>query len=143
MVPPTMAIKWLTFALLLSALFSAEAQTINAASCSASDVQTAFNSVVNSTTTVNIPSCSGTGWTTQVKLTVPSGSTTLTVQGSTAVSGTCSPGGSCTASDSTVIVDNYASNNSPLIVTTGNSSSFFRLTGITFKGGTGTVKYQG
>ena len=135
MVPPTMAIKWLTFALLLSALLGAEAQTITAASCNASDVQKAFNSVTSSTTTVNIPS--GTcHWSTQVTLTVPSGSTTLSILGAGSLT---TPGGG----DVTNIVDDYASNNQLLTLVTAGASSFFRFAGITIKGGSGVVKWSG
>src|SRR5580658_8892268 len=85
------------------ALATARAQIINAPSCSQTDVQNAFNSVVASTTTVNIPA--GTcDWTTQVTLNVPSGSTTLSVLGAGSLT---TPGGG----DATVIVDNFASNN--------------------------------
>jgi len=139
-----MAKKWLFLILLLSAI-SAESQTINAASCNASDVQQAFNSVTASTTTVNIPS--GTcNWSGQVTLTVPSGNTSLTVQGQSATNIACNAAGFCTggATDGTVIVDNYASTNSLLIITTNSTtSSLFRLTGITIQGGSGSVKYQG
>ena len=132
---------WL-LAMLGALVVGAEAQTINAASCSQSDVQTAFNSVTSSTTTVNIPT--GTcNWTAQVTLVVPSGSTTLTIQGQSTTTGTCAPSGSCSATDSTVIVDNYSSNNSPFAITTAGSSSFFRISGLTFKGGSGSVKWKG
>src|SRR5438132_11764309 len=42
--PMTGPMKWLSCILLLSALFGAQAQTINAASCSSTDVQNALNS---------------------------------------------------------------------------------------------------
>lgn len=133
-------IRAVLLGLLLSTLFSAEAQTINAASCSSADVQSAFNSVVATTTTVNIPACSsGVGWATQVTLTVPPGSTTLSVIGAGNLSTT---GGG----DQTVIVDNYANSNALLKITTGSVSSTFRLAGITFRGGstgTGNDKYDG
>jgi hypothetical protein len=103
------------------------AQTIKAASCSQTDVQNAFNSVIPSTTTVNIPACSS-SWSGQVTLTVPSGSTTLTIVGAGSQSTT---GGG----NQTVIVDNYVSSNPLLVINTAGSSSFFRLTGITFQGG--------
>ena len=116
---------------------SAEAQVINAASCSQSDVQTAFNSVSASTTTVNIPACSGgVGWSNQVSLTVPSGSTTLSILGAGSLS---SQGGG----DATVIIDNYASSNALLIINTAGQSSFLRLAGITFQGGSGAAKWNG
>ena len=91
-------------------------QVINAASCSSTDVQTAFNSVVNSTTTVNIPACSGgVGWATQVTLTIPSGSTTLSILGAGSLS---TVGGN----DQTVIIDNYNSNSSLLAITTNSTT---------------------
>jgi len=124
--------------LLLSALLSAQAQTINAASCNATDVQTAFNSVTASTTTVNIPA--GTcNWSTQVTLTVPSGNSTLSILGAGNLN--ILGGG-----DQTVIEDGYASNNSILVITTAGSSSYLRLAGITFEGGSGgsgNPKYNG
>ncbi len=145
---PTMTVKQISLlflALSICALYQAEAQTITAASCKASDVQAAFNSVSSSTTTVNIPAGTCT-WTTQVTLTVPSGNTTLTVQGQTTTGITCNGSGACTgsATDSTVIVDDYASNNSLLIITTNSTpSAYFRLSGITIQGGSGLVKYKG
>jgi hypothetical protein len=138
-----MTTKWLSVILFsILALFRVQAQTINAASCNASDVQSALNSVTSSTTTVNIPAGTCT-WTTGDSLTVPSGSTTLTIQGQTSIAGTCGPGGSCTSTDSTVIVDDYASTNSLLSITTQSGCTLVRLTGITFEGGTGSVKQNG
>jgi hypothetical protein len=128
----------LFFALLLGVSFAIKAQTINAASCNASDVQAAFNSVTSSTATVNIPACSGgAGWSTQVTLTVPSGSSGLTVLGAGSL--TTTGGG-----DQTVIIDNYGSSSALLVANTGNSASVpFRLAGITFKGGSGQSKANG
>jgi len=135
-----MAKKWLLFISLFSVFSGSQAQTVNAASCSATDVQNAFNAVTSSTTTVNIPACSsGTGWATQVTLIIPLGSTTLSVIG--AGSQTTTGGG-----DQTVIIDNYAKSSALLSITTGSSSSKFRLSGITFQGGstgTGNDKYDG
>jgi hypothetical protein len=134
--------KWqlLLFALLLTPLFGREAraQTINARSCSSTDVQAAFNSVVNSTTTVNIPACSGgVGWATQVALNVPSGSTTLSILGAGNLKTT---GGG----DQTIIKDNYVSSSPMLAITTAGSSTKLRLAGITIEGGSAnTAKYDG
>jgi hypothetical protein len=114
----------------------AQAQTINAASCGQTDVQNAFNSVTASTTTINVPAgtCS---WTTQVTLTVPPGSTTLSVIGAGSLTTT---GGA----DQTVIIDNFASNNSLVVVTTNSTaSSYFRWAGVTLEGGSGSAKYNG
>jgi hypothetical protein len=122
-------------ALVLESGRCAEAQTINAASCNASDVQAAFNAVSSSTTTINIPA--GTcEWTTQVTLTIPSGSATLSVVGAGNL--TTTGGG-----DQTVIVDSYDTSGYLLGITTGSASSHFRLAGITFQGGSGAVKYNG
>lgn len=134
-----MKMKWLSVMLffLLSALFGAEAQTINAASCNASDVQAAFNAVTSSTTTVNIPAgtCS---WTTQVTLNIPSGSTTLSILGTGSL--TTTGGG-----DQTVIIDNYASTNPILTIATTSTSANLRIAGISFEGGnpSGNIKYLG
>ena len=133
-----MAIRWLIFILLLSGISCAEAQTINAASCNASDVQTAFNTVTSSTTTVSIPACSsGVAWTTAVTLTVPSGNTNLTITGAGRIN---TVGGG----DQTVIIDN-SSSSSPLleITTNATSTSVVRLAGITFEGGSGAIKDDG
>jgi hypothetical protein len=133
--------NYVLFALLLSAFPKAEAQTINAASCSQTDVQTAFNSVTSSTTTVNIPSCpSGVAWTTGVTLKVPSGNTNLTVigAGSQSIVG---------GNDQTVIIDNVShtpTDNPTLTITTGISTAKFRLSGITIKSdGNSSTSFNG
>ena len=132
-----MAVKrWITLVFLLSAFTGAKAQTINAASCSASDVQKAFSSVTSSTTTVSIPACNGTSWTNQVTLTVPSSSSTFSVIGAGSQSTT---GGG----DATVIIDNYASSNPLLVINTAGSSSVLRISGISVEAGSGTTKYNG
>jgi hypothetical protein len=114
------------------------AQTINAASCSASDVQNALNSASAATTTVVIPSGTCT-WTTQVSYSVPANVTSLTIQGQTTVNCTGTPGTSsytCEATDNTVLVDSYdASNGALLNINVGGASALFRITGITFEGG--------
>jgi hypothetical protein len=135
-------IHFLALILFSIALLPSNAQTINAASCSTSAVQAAFNAVTASTTTVTIPS--GTcNWTSAATLTVPPSSTTLTIQGQSGIAGTCAPGGSCTATDSTVFVDNYASTNPLLSIATQSGCTSLRVTGITFQGGTGSVKQTG
>jgi hypothetical protein len=137
-----LSVKVLAAIMLLGVLCSAHAQTINAASCNSSDVQTAFNSITSSTTTVNIPAGTCT-WTSAVSLNVPSGNASLTVQGSTSINGTCGPGGSCAASDNTVIVDNYNSTNALIMVSTASGCTLERITGLTIKAGTGQVKQNG
>jgi hypothetical protein len=122
-------------ALVLESGRCAEAQTINAASCNASDVQAAFNAVSSSTTTINIPA--GTcDWGAPVTLTVPSGSTALSIIG----------GGNLTTTgggDATVIADDYGSSNPLLSITVAGTSSLFRMAGVTFEGGSGSIKYNG
>jgi len=108
------------------------AATINASSCSASDVQTAMNSA-SAGDTVVIPACSGgTSWTTQVSWTAPA-NVTLKGAGTSAVGG----------GDQTVIVDDYNAN-AKLLKITVSSTGTFRMTGITFKGGSsGALKDNG
>jgi hypothetical protein len=126
------------FALLFSGLLGngARAQVINATSCSSAAVQTAFNSVGASTTTVNIPA--GTcNWTSQITLIVPSGNKSLSILGAGSLA---TVGGS----DQTLIVDNDTGDtNYLLMVVTGTSSSFLRIAGITFQSGAGTEKDNG
>jgi hypothetical protein len=123
--------KWLPVLMLLTAFSAAEAQTINAASCNASDVQSALNSVAADGTTVVIPS--GTClWSSGV---VYNQTYSTVVQGQSTTTGTCAPGGSCSATDSTIIQDNINHNSGDpatfqAITAPGKS---FRLTGITLQ----------
>ena len=119
---------------------------VTAASCNASDVQTALNSMTASTTTITIPSCSNTvSWTTGVHLNVPSGSTSLTIQGQTSCTGSGDPAyANLACTDNTVFLDNYNSTNPLIAITTAGASSYFRITGITIKGASsGGVKQGG
>ena len=127
----------LLLALLLSPLFSgaARAQNINAASCSQSDVQAALDSVAADGTTVVIPSCSATNWTTTVTYNQVY---STTIQGQSTTTGTCAPGGTCSVTDSTIIVDDLSRgsgcgspDNAALQINTASGKSF-RLTGVTF-----------
>jgi hypothetical protein len=131
--------KYVLFGLLLSALPQAEAQTINAASCSQTDVQAAFNLVNTSTTTINIPACAKTGWTTQVTLTIPSGNTnaiSLLGAGNLTTTG----GG-----DATTLADNDSADANPILMIIDNATNgTFRMAGFTFEEGTSTnTKYNG
>lgn len=131
--------QYLLFGLFLSALYTAEAQTINAASCSQTDVQTAFNQVTISTTTINLPSCTKTGWTGAVTLTIPSGNTnavSLLGAGNLATTG----GG-----DATIIADNDTADANPILVVNDNAiNGTFRIAGITFEDGTSSnTKWNG
>jgi len=129
----------LLFSFLFFALFGTDAlaQTINAASCSQTDVQAAFNAATASTTIINIPS--GTcHWTTKVNLNVPSASTALSVLGAGSLTTT---GGT----DRTIIIDDDTADSDKLInlVLNNTTSSFFRFAGITIQGGSGSIKQNG
>jgi hypothetical protein len=138
-------VKWLFFALVLVALWGtdARAQVINAASCNQSDVQTAFNSVTSSTTTVNIPS--GTcHWTSHATLNVPSGSSSLTIMGASNCSGSGTPSSPISCNDATQIIDDDTSDSNYLVqLNTAGASSFLRFSGITIAGGSGGPQYNG
>lgn len=115
--------------ILCLAMLPASAATINAASCNASDVQTAMNAA-SASDIVAIPAgtCS---WTTSVIWTAPAN---MTVLGA----GTAATGGG----DQTVITDNYAVN-SPLLNISVAATGTFRMSGITFQGGSGALKDNG
>lgn len=123
-------IKGVLFGLLLSALFSigAEAQTINAASCNASDVRTALNSVAQDGTTVVIPSCpSGVTWSSNVTY---NQTYSTTVQGQTVCTGSGDPAyNNLTCTDNTVL--NWTGSGQMLTVNTASGKSF-RITGLSF-----------
>jgi hypothetical protein len=129
----------------------ASAQVINAASCSPTDVQTAFSAITTTTTTINIPACaSGNHWTTStVTLNIPSGNVvpTLTIAGTTTVVGACTPNGAnCTVTDGTVIIDDDTADANPIFTLIDNSTSAtqeVRFTGLTFQNGTGQAKFNG
>lgn len=129
---------WLSSVLLLGALFGTglQAQTITAASCNESDVQTALNSVSANGTTVQIPAGTCT-WSTPLYTTL---SNSVTIQGA----GAETPSSSCTfavgsacatysGSDQTEIVDGTSGTNSEIwSITTGAASTNFRMTGLAF-----------
>lgn len=132
---------------------SCNASTCTAASTAEADVLAALPSSgnTNSMVVVNIPAGTS-SWTSQLTYTVPSAVTNLTIQGQTTMSCTGTAGTSsyaCTPTANTVFVDSYTSGGSgaPLFaITTGAASTYFRLTGITFQGGTGSSsieKYDG
>jgi hypothetical protein len=114
---------------------SCTTSTCAAASASESDFLAALPSSgnTNATVTVNIPSGSST-WAMGITYTIPSAITTLIIQGATTVNCTGAAGTSgysCSATDNTLITDNYSSNTGLLLITTGAPSTSFRLTGIT------------
>jgi hypothetical protein len=110
-------------------------QTISAASCSLTDVQTALNAVQSTTTLLVIPPCGagGTVWNGQATLSVPSGNTSLTIQGGTV----CTPSGmpgqsnySIACNDISEIVDGDT-NGSNTILAISNVTGYLRVTGLT------------
>ena len=116
-------VKRLPFIFLLIALFAVKthAATVTAASCNASDVQTAVNSASNGDT-VMIPACSQTNWSSTVTITKG-----ITLQGA--------------GQGQTILGDNVpkdnASNNctgGPLFNWTVNAPNSFRMTGMTIVG---------
>jgi hypothetical protein len=123
----------LLFGVLSSALFctALQGQTINAASCNASDVQTALKSVAADGTTVVIPAGNCTWQTTVTYNQVY----TTTIQGQTTCTGT--PASSCT--DNTTINANTGTNAFWVLNTASGKS--LRLTGLTFTGGDPNLSY--
>ncbi|HKW64951.1 MAG TPA: hypothetical protein VJN89_20515 [Candidatus Acidoferrum sp.] len=125
--------KWGLFALLLCLPLSTKAQTtINAASCSSTDVQTALNSVAADNTTVILPVCTSAQnvqWATTVTYNQVY-STVIQGQGTT---GTPDALGNPTVyNDQTVIFDMVSnSSNATLVISTAANKSF-RMTGVSF-----------
>jgi hypothetical protein len=132
----------------LAATFAAPctfAQSCTTATCNAAGVSEAqflaalpSPSNTNATVVVNIPTGTA-GWSSQLVYTVPAAVKSLTIQGQTVVNCSGTAGAAdyvCTASDNTVIQDNYNSGNPLWQIITGASSSFFRVTGLTIEGGT-------
>jgi hypothetical protein len=115
--------------LLLTACAAAKAAIISADSVQGADVQKALNRAKAGDTVV-IPNGSA-NWTQEVSWNVPAN---VTLKGA----GTSATGGG----DQTVITDNYASGNALLNVTI-NSTGVFRMTGITVKSGSGSIKDGG
>lgn len=132
--------------LILAMTIPCKAQTITASSCSNTDVQTAFNSVVSTTTLVVIPNCGvgGTTWTSQVTLSVPSGNNSLTIQ----FAGTCTPSGtpatsgySISCNDDGEVVDGITGTGGLLSFQNVNNTTLFRVTGLTVS--SGRLQYNG
>ena len=114
---------------LLTACAAAKAATISAQSVQASDVQTALNRA-RAGDTVVIPGGSA-NWTQGVTWNAPAN---VTLKGA----GTSDTGGG----DQTVITDNYASGHALLDLQIG-STGVFRMTGITVRSGSGSIKDGG
>lgn len=126
---------WGVFASLLFLPLRAGAQTINAATCSSSDVQAALNKVSQDGATVVIPSGSC-GWSTSVSY---NGAFSVTIRGQSSIGTTNAQGNPATFNDTTQILDNHNANNALFTLTT-SAGKTYRVTGITFASGTnGTV----
>jgi hypothetical protein len=98
-------------------------QTINAASCSNTDVQTALSNVTVDGTIVNVPSCSLTTWTSQVTY---NGAHSVILQGQSTCTGTGTQTPSCTDNTNITGAEFYLS----ISTTLGKS---LRITGFTFQ----------
>jgi hypothetical protein len=134
--------RWFFYLLLLAGLFTpaGRAQTISAASCSSTDVQAALNKVAADGTTVSIPAGTCT-WTAPVNY---NQIYSTTVIGQSTTSGTCAPGGTCSAVDRTIIVDsiNRSSSDPALINVSTAAGKSFRLSGVTINWGGGAPTYN-
>jgi hypothetical protein len=123
--------------------------TCNAASASEVDILAALPSTgnTNATVTVNIPTSTA-SWTGGITYTIPSAVTTLIIQGATTVTCTGTSGTSsyaCSATDNSVIADSWNNGTGQALITinTGAASSYLRITGLTFKGGSSTQSKYG
>lgn len=123
----------------------------NAASPNLSDVLAALPSSSNSNASVVVNIPAGTAsWAGGIKYTVPSGITSLTIQGQTSIAWSGTAGTSSytySTADKTIIQDS-AQNNSPLMTISINSTGAqFRIAGLTIQGGSigssGNNKYMG
>ena len=147
------ASKWLipAFVFICPSIVHAQSctsATCRAADCSRNNVLAALPSPsnTNSTVTVIIPACTAaqSNWTSHLTYAVPSGVTSLTIQGQTVCNGTGDPNANnllaCT--DGTTIQDNDTADNNWLIGIT-SAGGFVRITGLTVQKGTGITKGSG
>jgi hypothetical protein len=138
--------------LVLTMPMAADAQSCTAAVCNATgSSEDAFLAALpssgntNTTVVVNIPAGTA-SWSSDLAYTIPSAVTNLTIQGATTVNFTGTAGTSSyayTTADNTVIQDTDGSNNSLIAITTGSSTTKFRMTGLTFQETSGATKYNG
>jgi hypothetical protein len=111
--------------------------TYNASSCNESAIQAAYATEQASKADgdiIVVPSCpSGTAWTSSWAI---SPTNSLTFRGQTTIAGTCAPGGSCTTTDSTVLIDNTphsSDGDTPMIGVTLKAGKLFRMSGFTLE----------
>ena len=136
--------RWLIPLLFLWPCCAFGQATYNAAGCSLAQVQAAYATEQASKADgdiIAVPSCGATTWSSSWSI---SPTNTLTIQGNSTTSGTCAPGGSCTATDNT----NITFGNGVTFSATVASGKLFRLTGfsITFSGSTaeyGNLNFNG
>lgn len=125
--------------------------TLNLSDCSQSSLQTEWNAMSSGAYVLVFPSCAagGTGtWTTALSLSAPpTAVTSVKLEGQNSMNCTGTPGTSgyvCTATDATVIEDNYNSNAAVLVVNLGSQGIAFRITDITLQpGSSGAAKSNG
>jgi len=118
--------------------------TINLSDCSQTALANAWGQMSSGSYVLKFPNCTTT-WTANKTLTVPAAVASVTLQGNTIVNCTGTPGSStysCTSTDNTVLVDGFASGQPVLTLSAGAANSL-RITGLTFRGGTGQAKFNG
>ncbi len=120
---------WFGAAMLLSASSSTDAATVAVPSCQAADVQAALDTARAGDLVLLPPGTCR--WATRVTWSAPPD---VVLQGA----GDASVGGG----DVTIIIDD-AITNQPLLTVSTSASGTFRLTGLTFRGGNGSLKEGG
>ena len=104
----------------------ATGQTINAIDCSSAAVQAALNSVTTDNTTINIPACSATAWTSTVNYIVSHSIVILGAGSQTTVGG----------GDATVLADSITGGSGPaMLALTLSAGKTLRISGITIQAG--------
>jgi hypothetical protein len=134
-------LKLLAVIALLCVPISLPAQTIRANSCNAADVQNAWSTVTAATTTFIIPAgtCTWTN-TSPVVLQAPTGSTSITIQGSGSTTGSDTLGNPTGYNDQTTIIF-HTTNISPLQFSGSAAQTLYRITGLTFEQDSGSTGY--
>jgi hypothetical protein len=123
-----------------SCLAASSQTVINSTDCSPAALSAAWGQMTAGAYVIQLPSsCGSSGtYTSQWSPGAPPGAvTSVTLSGSTAVNCTGTAGTSnwtCAPTDKTIIIDNYSSHSALWNLNTGASSTFFRVTGITFQG---------
>jgi hypothetical protein len=123
---------------------------INSADCSAAALSAAWGQMTSGTYVIQLPSpCPGSSgiYTSQWSPGAPPAAvTSITLRGGTNVNCTGTAGTSsyaCAATDNSVIVDNDGTNQDLLDITINGNGTYFRMTGLTVRSGTGVAKNDG